>query len=545
MTDPTASPGSPEAVQPAAKPTAEAPVADAPAFEASATPAAEVPVAEAPAADASAAKPSGARAPRPRRTPPARPKRAPDFEALLLAELMSGGALRRGDRLRARVSEVTEQGYALDIGRDRPGFLAASEPLAGVDDDSKPLQVGDEVAVTVADPGEPVRVVRAARYAREKAVLRQAEADGSSVQGKVVATNKGGFDVMVGSFRAFCPISQIDRLYTTKPESYVGDEYGFKVVEFKDGGRRFVVSRRAILEEERAGIAAQTRETLAVGQEHVGVVVRVQPFGAFVDIGGVEGLVHVSELRHERTSDARKAAAVGQSIPVKILSLENLGNPGERVSLSAKALAEDPWEGAVARFREGMSLEGKVKRLTDYGAFVEIAPGVDGLVHISEMSRHRVDHPRDLVKPGQEVEVTVKAVDHERRRVGLSMKDSSLAQAAAPTVEVGTKVKGTVANVQPYGVFLRITEPVKGLDGLIPRPETGADPGADLVREFPKGKLLEATVLQVDGRGRIRLSLLDKPGSGSTREPPRRRPAERDAPASLGIMAEAFKRAQR
>jgi small subunit ribosomal protein S1 len=350
--------------------------------------------------------------------------------------------------------------------------------------------------------------------------------------------------VQVGRFRAFCPISQIDRLYCQNPEQYVGKQFQFKIIEFKDGGRRFVVSRRALIEAERRQLAEQTRATLQVGDVLDGTVVRLQPFGAFVDIGGLEGLVHVSEFRYERVSNPAQVVQVGAPVRVKVIGIENLGSPdGERISLSVKALAEDPWGDATDVLQPGASLRGTVTRLVNYGAFVQVLPGIEGLVHITEFGVGRIRHPQEVVEEGESVEVKVIEVDSERRRVSLSMRDSpkTLKRPSEPRLDVGTVVEGVVSSIKPYGVFVRIESPQAGVDGLVPSAEADVAEGQEIGDVYPEGAAVKARVVRVDQRGRIRLSV-----RALTDRRPAARPAAKveSSNVSLGIMADAFKRAR-
>jgi small subunit ribosomal protein S1 len=342
-------------------------------------------------------------------------------------------------------------------------------------------------------------------------VLKQAFANHATVEGKITGTNKGGFDVLISGFRAFCPISQIDRIYCSDPQSFVGKTMPFRIIEYKEGGRRIVISRRMLLEDDRKKQAEETRLRLQVGDEIDGVVVRLQPFGAFVDIGGIDGLVHVSELRHARVMDPAEVVQVGQPLRVKVIGIEKLGDEkNERISLSAKALEGDPWSGVGERLKVGDIVHGRVLRLMNYGAFVEVLPGVEGLLHVTELGGQKVRHPREAVSENETVEVRVLEFDPERKRLSLSRRldpaTDAPAPAAAPKLDVGMAVVGKVSNVKPYGVFVRIHEPVSGVDGLLPADETHLERGTDLAPAFPAGSTVQAEVLRIDERGRIRLT---------------------------------------
>jgi small subunit ribosomal protein S1 len=246
------------------------------------------------------------------------------------------------------------------------------------------------------------------------------------VEGKITGTNKGGLSVELGGGkRGFCPFSQIDLRRVEDPERFLGRTERFKVLELGARGRNVVLSRRAILESERADLATRTRENVAVGAAFTGHVTRLVPYGAFVDIGGVEGLVHISQISHARVSDPAEALHEGQDVQVQILEIQNLGRGrDERISLSIKALAQDPWPATAGTLAVGSDVTGKVARLADFGAFVELIPGVEGLVHVSELASRRLVHPREVISEGDEITVRILEVDLQRRRISLSRKQA-------------------------------------------------------------------------------------------------------------------------
>jgi small subunit ribosomal protein S1 len=253
------------------------------------------------------------------------------------------------------------------------------------------------------------------------AELQQAFALGIAVEGLVKSVNKGGFDVQIGGVRAFCPGSQID-VRRNDAETYVGQRLRFKVTKLEGGGRNVVVSRRDVLEEEARERAAVTWAKLEVGAVVTGTVVSLRDFGAFVDLGGVEGMIHVSELGYARAQHPSEVLEVGQRVEAQVLKIERDASGRSRIALSLRALAADPWLEVPARFPVGTDLRGVVRRLEPFGAFVEIAPGVEGLVHVSEMALdRRLSHSRQAAEVGQEIDVTVVSLDPEKRRIGLSM----------------------------------------------------------------------------------------------------------------------------
>lgn len=256
--------------------------------------------------------------------------------------------------------------------------------------------------------------------------LARAHQHGTPVEGSVTGAVKGGVEVQVLGVRAFCPVSQIEIGYVEEPEVYVGRRLSFRVTKFQRSGRGrrpdVVLSRRALLEEEAAERRRETLARLEEGAVVRGTVTSVTGYGAFVDLGGVEGLLHVSEMSYDRVEDPAEVVSPGDSVEVKVLKLEEEPGKGLRISLSRRALEQDPWEEAAARFPEGATVPGRVMRLEPYGAFVRLAPGLEGMAHVSELDPgRRVNHPREVVELGQDVTVRVLSVDTERRRIALSM----------------------------------------------------------------------------------------------------------------------------
>ncbi len=292
------------------------------------------------------------------------------------------------------------------------------------------LALGDELEATVTDDGSRsgsiVLKKTLGRGGHVPGELQQALDHGIPVEGVVTGQNKGGFEVQVVGQRAFCPASQID-LRRHDPAEYVGQRLSFRVTKIEGNGRNIVVSRRALLEEEAAKLAEATWERLQVGATVQGTVSSIRDFGAFIDLGGVEGLVHVSELGYGRSPHPSDVLKVGETVEAQVLKIEPDPKTGQkRVGLSLRALAPDPWTTVAATFPTGASVRGKVRKLEAFGAFVEIAPGIDGLVHVSRMvADRRISHPKQAVAVGDEVDVTVLSIDTEQRRIALSMVEGA------------------------------------------------------------------------------------------------------------------------
>ena len=372
-----------------------------------------------------------------------------DFAAML-AESEAGTKRTK----RPKVGDVIE-GKIISIGKDTV-FVDAGGKAEGTldkgqvsDKEGKLLvKVGDTIeARVVGDAGGVLELrVKVGRGPQASAELLQAAELGIPVEGLVTEVVKGGVSVDVAGVRGFCPASQLDARFVEDVSVFVGKKLTFKITRYEP--RNLVLSRRVIVEEENEKRATETRKKLEVGAVLRGKVVGFKPFGAFVDLGGIEGMLHVSELGHSRVAKPEDVLSMGQEVDVAVLKIEP-GEKGQRIALSLKALATDPWQESAAAFTVGQRVKGKVTRLLAFGAFVEIAPGVEGLVHISELGAgRRINHPKEVVSPGQEVEATVLRIDPAERKIALSMAasadgspeevEAAVRQHAAPTKSFGT-----------------------------------------------------------------------------------------------------------
>ncbi len=380
------------------------------------------------------------------------PAKEEDFAALLAASEAESSQRQivEGDLVRGRVIALGQATAFVAIGAKGEAIIDLAEfrdPATG----ALTLAVGDQLEATVIDDGRGSGSIvlkrTLGRGGHLPAELEQALAHGIPVEGVVTGENKGGFEVQIGAVRAFCPGSQIDRRRgDARPPAaqYVGQRLRFRVTKIDAGGRNVVVSRRELLQEEDAERAVQTWERLQVGAVVQGTVTSIRDFGAFVDLGGVEGLIHISELGHARVGHPSEVLSIGQVVEAQVTKVDPAtddASAGRRqVGLSLKALAADPWATARERFPVGATVHGVVRRLEPFGAFVEIAPGLDGLVHVSKLVLdRRVAHARQVVSVGQEVEVSVVAVDTEKRRIGLSMVE--LARQARDAAIVGERAE--------------------------------------------------------------------------------------------------------
>ncbi len=333
-----------------------------------------------------------------------------------------------GERVSARVVGVGEESVFVDLGGKAEGVI----PLTQLTDDEGivTVAVGDVVEGVVASIEDDVAVlrVRAGRGPAAPAELQQAYEHGLPVAGVVQAVVKGGVEVSVSGQRAFCPISQLDSRYVEDPSTWVGQRLDFRITRLEEGrgrGMNLVLSRRALLEEEAKAKAEAARARIEVGKTVRGTVTSLASYGAFVDLGGLEGLLHVSELGHGRIEHPQEVLRIGDEVEVQILAIAPPDARGrERISLSRRALTPDPWLGEAAKLEPGARRSGRVARLESFGAFVELAPGVDGLLHVSELAelgKREIRHARDVLKAGQQVEVTVLSISPETRRISLAL----------------------------------------------------------------------------------------------------------------------------
>jgi small subunit ribosomal protein S1 len=360
-----------------------------------------------------------------------RDEKGEDFEALLKEFDQKGPKRGQGPA----VGDVVK-GKVLTVGRESVFVALADGRTEGMldlnelrDQDGKvTVKAGDEIEARVAALGDRAEVVVLRRMMTGRKAgldeLEEAFRLGIPVEGTVAAVNKGGVDVTIAGVRAFCPISQLELRPVEDAAGHVGRKLTFKITKYEQDRRgiNLVVSRRVLLEEEAKTRGAATRAKLGIGVVVPGVVVAIKDFGAFVDLGGIEGMLPASELGFQRGVRPGDVLALGQELQVQVLRIEKTDDPRrpERISLSLKALERDPWEDIAERFPAGAKVTGKVTRVEPYGAFIELAPGIEGLAHVGELSGGKqVRHARELVKVGETREVTVLAIDRERRRISL------------------------------------------------------------------------------------------------------------------------------
>jgi small subunit ribosomal protein S1 len=356
-----------------------------------------------------------------------------DFAAMFAEAEKSAPRGRRpklavGDRVRGRVVSIGHEVTVLELEGGGEGTLETLE----LRDEGGQLgvAVGESLEARVTGLGDKAGFVYlrrgASRGVDPRASLAEAAASGLPVEGLVTGVNKGGVEVTVSGVRAFCPVSQLELRPVADPAQYVGQKLLFRITRYEEDrrGPNVVLSRRALLEEEMRARAEGTRAKLAPGAVLSGTVTALKDFGAFVDVGGIEGLLPASEIGFQRGTKPADVLAVGQTVTVQVMRIEKRHDPKrpEQVSFSLKALERDPWDDAAAALRAGAVIKGRVTRAEPFGAFVEVAPGVEGLLHISELGAGKhLRHAREAVKPGDTVEVTVLSVDQEKRRISLGL----------------------------------------------------------------------------------------------------------------------------
>ena len=436
------------------------------------------------------------------------------FEELLKASTETGGRkLFPGDKVSGKVLKVSKDTIFVDLGGKSEGIADVQEFMdrAG----NLTLKQGDWVEMRVASIRDGILLTKGMKVQGPDSleILREAKENVIPIEGRVSKTVKGGFEIDLSGIRAFCPLGQIDLQFCEKPEDHVGARYSFRIMEIKEKGKNIIVSRRVILEEEQEKKSKETLARLKPDLECDGKVMKVTDFGAFVDIGGIEGMVHISEISHGRINHPSEVLKPGQPVKVKVMKIETGREGRPKISLSIKALEPDSWEKGLD-FEEGQIIQGKVSRLTDFGAFVEVAPGVDGLVHISEISYERVPHPSRFLHEGDRVEVLVMGIDRETHRVSLSIKEAMIKKRMEKEgegtdkvrLEVGQILRGIVDDIKSYGLFVRLPQLGAKARGLLPLEELRGSEKGDIKKKFPKGEEIRVEIISIDEKGRIRLS---------------------------------------
>nr|WP_321256940.1 30S ribosomal protein S1 [uncultured Pseudodesulfovibrio sp.] len=461
--------------------------------------------------------------------------------AELFEQYSEGGGdnLNIGDKVSGKVIQVGESTIFVDTGTKLDGVVEKAEMLD--EEGNCTVSDGDTVELYVVgkDSGG-IKLSRAISGIGGLAMLEEAKSSNLPVEGKVESTCKGGFNVTLMQRRAFCPVSQIDSRFVEDPEEYVGKTLEFLVTKLEQNGRNIVVSRRSLLERDAAEAAETFVSETNVGDEVEGTITRLAAFGAFVEImPGLEGLVHISQISYGRIGHPEEAVTVGQKVKAKIIRIEHDDKGRLKISLSMKELAQDPWDTLSATFAEGDKVTGKIVRLADFGAFVEIAPGVDGLVHVSEMTyTKRINKPADFVSEGQVVSVKIKSIDPDKRRIGLSMKDAE----GDPWLDVaekyqpGQKVEGTVEKQEQFGIFIQL-EP--GITGLLPKSIIARSEKPAAFEKLHAGDSVEIVIGEVKANDRrISLTTGDVQDDGDWKQFAPKKQKSSEASGGMGLLGD-------
>lgn len=420
------------------------------------------------------------------------------FESLLNSyDAETGQDIRQGDKIDGTIISIGQSSVYVGTGSKSDGVVDKNELLD--EEGNFPYQVGDTLSLYVVAKNESEIILsKALSGSGSSAMLEEARANGTPIEGKVVGIVKGGFSVQVMGKRAFCPISQIDTRFVEEKdqESFINQTYSFLITRYSEGGKNVVLSRRSLMEREMAESRDAYLETVSEGDVVSGRVVKLMPYGAFIELApGVEGMAHISELSWSRVDKPTEVLAEDQTVQAKILKMEKKeGANAPKISLSLKQVSQNPWETVEENFATGDQVTGKVVRLAPFGAFVEIAPGVDGLVHLSEMSHtRRIMKASDVVEEGQTVEVMIKEIHLDKKRISLSMKEtqSDPWSGIADRYGKGMTVEGTVEKREKFGIFINL-EP--GVTGLLPGSNIAKAVDVSLFDKLKPGDTVQVTV---------------------------------------------------
>jgi small subunit ribosomal protein S1 len=437
--------------------------------------------------------------------------------AQLFEESLNKIHLRPGELVKGEVLHVGEDYVIVNAGLKSEGVIPADE-FRDAHGELK-VKVGDLVEVVVEEVEDGMGSTRLSHEKAQRAKaweeLEKAYENQSIVTGVMTGKVKGGYTVDIKGVRAFLPSSLVDVRPVRDPSYLEGKELEFKVIKIDRRRANVVVSRRAVVEKELSAERAALLASLEEGQIVKGIVKNITDYGAFVDLGGVDGLLHITDMAWRRVKHPSEVLKIGDEIEAKVLKYDRERN---RVSLGLKQLGDDPWVDIERRYPEGTRLFGKVTNITDYGAFVEIEPGVEGLVHVSEMDwTNKNIHPSKVVQIGDEVEVMILDIDTERRRISLGMKQCKPNpwEEFAASHQKGERIKGKIKSITDFGIFVGLEG---GIDGLIHLSDLSwSRPGEEAVRDYKKGDEVEAVILAIDPeRERISLGIKQLEGDPFT-----------------------------
>ena len=426
--------------------------------------------------------------------------------AELFEESLAKTEMRPGSMLRAKVVDITPDAVIVDAGLKSEGII----PKWQFQDENGELevQVGDEVevALDLVEDGMGATLLSREKAKRLRAweKLEEAYEKGETIKGRITGKVRGGFTVEIGPLRAFLPGSLVDVRPVRDTTHLEGQELEFKVIKLDPKRNNIVLSRRAVVEQEYSAEREELLQRLKEEGVVKGVVKNITDYGAFIDLGGIDGLLHITDMAWKRVRHPSEVVQMGDEIEVKVLKFDE---DKQRVSLGLKQLSEDPWKDIARRYPPGTRLIGKVTNLTDYGCFVELEDGVEGLVHVSEMDwTNKNVNPASVVSLGEEREVMILDIDEERRRISLGMKQCQPNpwDEFSATHKKGDKVKGNIKSITDFGIFVGLEGDI---DGLIHMSDISWDvSGEEAIHNFKKGDEIEAVVLSIDPE-RERISL--------------------------------------
>lgn len=468
------------------------------------------------------------------------------FAEMLAREEMASPALKPGQKVEGRIIAITGDSVFVNVGLKEDGVMDFKEIL---DSEGKPT-VGPDDKIEAWVVGLSSQGIRLSRSMAGSGIeaLEEARDAALPVEGRVKGQCKGGYTVETLGKTAFCPGSQMEMPPSGKPEDVVGRQMLFLITRIENRGRNIVVSRRALLERERQENLEKLLESLKVGDTVEGRVSRMAPFGAFVELApAVEGLVHLSELSWSRVGAPDEAVSLDDNVRVKVIAIGKDEKGNTRISLSRKQAEGDPWASVDEKFKTGDIVEGKIARLAPFGAFVELAPGIEGLAHVSEMAwGKRVNKPEEVVELGELVRVKIRDMDKENRRISLSLRDAlgDPWADAADRFTVGQKVAGTVESKSPYGLFVALAP---GITGLLPASVIKNAKNSAVLSKLDKGAPVELVIKNIDLQAK-KISLAPESGEEEVEERDKswKEHAKLEAPKSgsdLGIMAQALQKA--
>ena len=455
--------------------------------------------------------------------------------------------LNVGEEINGEIISIGEQSVFINTGTKVDGVVDRLELLD--ENDELPYQVGDVVKLYVISIGDgEIRLSRAMSGPGSEHRLFDAHKHGIPVEGRVTETCKGGFRVNIMGKSAFCPVSQIDVAYVEQPDDYVDNTYEFLITRIESRGKNIVVSRRDLLNRYIAEAREKFINTVKPGDVVEARITKIMPYGAFAEVApGVEGMIHISELSWKRVDNTEEAVAVNETTQAVVLGIEKTTDKARpvKISLSIKTAQGDPWTHIFDRYQEGARVRGVVTRCADFGAFVELEPGIEGLVHISELSHRRVVKADDVVTPGEAVAVMIKSIDPEARRISLSMKDA----AGDPWVSIeesykeGESVTGRIEKKENFGFFVEL-EP--GIVGLLPSSKIKASPMGQDIEKLRTDDPITVAIETIDVKNRkISLGLGDTPDAGNWKAFKKEQPQPDTSTTGLGDLGEKLRTAMK